>query len=232
LHRIFGAAQGSYGLGLGERLSRGAWTARAELGHAFLDAGGHAYDRAGESALAREAFSNRVAEADLLVHAQDMAETDVLTGSAFAEFEGGFAAANAALGGGAALTHLDLSQPERPRARALKAEVARVLRGRLANSRWLAGQMRHGHRGAAEIAEALDNLYAFAALGDFVSDAQFDLAYAATLGDADVSAFLQRENPRAHDAMARVFDEALRRGLWRSRLNSLHLVSEVADALR
>ena len=48
LERIFGAAPGAYGLGLGETISRGSWTTREDLGAAFLDAGGHAYDRAGE----------------------------------------------------------------------------------------------------------------------------------------------------------------------------------------
>ncbi len=229
LERVFGAAQGSYGLGLSETLQRGAWEKREELGAAFLDAAGFAYDREGESHPARESFAARIAGADALVHMQDMAETDLLAGSAFAEFEGGFCAANRALGGAAALTHVDLTDPARPRPRSLESEVARVLRGRLANPRWLSGQMRHGHRGAAEIAEAIDNLYAFAALGRLVSDAQFDLAHRATLGDADVSAFLARENPRALEAIARVFQEALARGLWSSRRNSVYLSNEALD---
>ena len=205
------------------------WKEREELGAAFLDAAGFAYDREGESHPARESFAARVAGADALVHVQDMAETDLLAGSAFAEFEGGFSAANRALGGAASLTHLDLTDPARPRPRSLESEVARVLRGRLANPRWLSGQMRHGHRGAAEIAEAIDNLYAFAALGGLVSDAQFDLAHRATLGDAEVFAFLERENPRALQAIERVFNEALARGLWRSRRNSAHLSHEAFD---
>jgi cobaltochelatase CobN len=229
LERVFGAAQGSYGLGLSETLQRGAWKKKEELGAAFLDAAGFAYDREGESHPARDSFAARIAGADALVHMQDMAETDLLAGSAFAEFEGGFCAANRALGGAAALTHVDLTDPARPRPRSLESEVARVLRGRLANPRWLSGQMRHGHRGAAEIAEAIDNLYAFAALGRLVSDAQFDLAHRATLGDADVSAFLARENPRALEAIARVFQEALARGLWSSRRNSVYLSNEALD---
>ncbi len=229
LERVFGAAQGAYGLGLSETLQRGAWKEREELGAAFLDAAGFAYDREGESHPARESFAARVAGADALVHVQDMAETDLLAGSAFAEFEGGFSAANRALGGAASLTHLDLTDPARPRPRSLESEVARVVRGRLANPRWLSGQMRHGHRGAAEIAEAIDNLYAFAALGGLVSDAQFDLAHRATLGDAEVFAFLERENPRALQAIERVFNEALARGLWRSRRNSAHLSHEAFD---
>ncbi len=229
LERVFGAAQGVYGLGLSETLQRGAWEKREELGAAFLDAAGFAYDREGESHPARESFALRIAGADALVHMQDMAETDLLAGAAFAEFEGGFCAANRALGGAASLTHVDLTDPARPRPRSLQTEVARVLRGRLANPRWLSGQMRHGHRGAAEIAEAIDNLYAFAALSGLVSDAQFDLAHRATLGDAEVSAFIERENPRALEAIARVFNEALTRGLWRSRRNSVYLSNEAFD---
>jgi cobaltochelatase CobN len=229
LERVFGAAQGSHGLGLSETLQRGAWETREELGAAFLDAAGFAYDREGESHPARESFALRIAGADALVHVQDMAETDLLAGSAFAEFEGGFCAANRALGGAASLTHVDLTDPARPRPRSLESEVARVLRGRLANPRWLSGQMRHGHRGAAEIAEAIDNLYAFAALGRLVSDAQFDIAHRATLGDAEVLAFLERENPRALEAIGRVFNEALARGIWRSRRNSVHLSNEALD---
>ncbi len=221
LARIFGAAQGSYGLGVGDRVVRGAWNTRDDLARAFLDSAGHALDRAGESAPAHDAFAAQVARADAHVHVQDMAEVDVLTGPAFADFEGGFAAANRMLGGDASLVHLDATRPETLRARPLKDEIARVLRMRLANPRWLDGQMRHGHRGGAEIAETIDNLYAFAATSGLVSDAQFDIAFSATLGDDKVREFLARENPRALDAIRRVFDDALARALWRTGRNSV-----------
>jgi cobaltochelatase CobN len=221
LARIFGAAQGSYGLGVSDRIVRGEWSTRDDLGRAFLEAGGHALDRSGETAPALDAFSAQVARADAHVHVQDMAEVDVLTGPAFADFEGGFAAANRMLGGGADLVHLDATRPERLRARPLQDEIARVLRMRLANPRWLEGQMRHGHRGGAEIAETIDNLYAFAATTGLVSDAQFDLAFSATLGDEKVRDFLDRENPRALEAITTAFNEALARELWRTRRNSV-----------
>ncbi|MEF3367728.1 cobaltochelatase subunit CobN [Methylocystis sp. 9N] len=221
LRRVFGAADGVYGLGVSARVTSSDWSSRDDLGRAYLAAAGHAYGRAGESAPALDAFSAQVARADAHLHVQDMAEVDVLTGPAFADFEGGFAAANAMLGGAAELVHLDATRPERLRARALKQEIARVLRMRLANPQWLKGQMRHGHRGAGEIAETIDNLYAFAATSGLVSDAQFDLAFAATLGDDSIRDFLTRENPRAQEAIAYVFSEALARGLWRTRRNSV-----------
>ncbi|MCC3247089.1 cobaltochelatase subunit CobN [Methylocystis sp. WRRC1] len=230
LTRIFGAAQGTYGLGVSDRIVRGEWTTREDLARAYLSAGGHALNRAGESAPAHERFTAQVARADAHVHVQDMAEVDVLTGPAFVDFEGGFAAANKMLGGDADFVHLDATRPEQLRARALQDEIARALRMRLANPRWLAGQMRHGHRGASEIAESVDNLYSFAATGGLVSDAQFDLAFSATLGDDAVRDFLRKENPRALQAVARVFNEALSRDLWRTRRNSvLAVLSSVGE---
>lgn len=219
--RIFGAAQGSYGLGVSDRIVRGEWATRDDLARAYLEAAGHALNRDGESAPAHETFRAQVAGADAHVHVQDMAEVDALTGPAFADYEGGFAAANAMLGGDAAFVHLDATRPEKMTARPLKDEIARVLRMRLANPRWLAGQMRHGHRGAGEIAEGVDNLYAFAATSGLVSDAQFELAFAATLGDDAIRDFLAHENPRALQSIAHAFNEALDRDLWRTRRNSV-----------
>jgi cobaltochelatase CobN len=236
LSRVFGAASGSYGLGVSDKIVRGEWASREDLGRAFLAAGGHALDRAGESVPALDAFSAQVARADAHVHVQDMAEVDVLTGPAFVDYEGGFAAANKLLGGDADLVHLDASRPEKLKARALQDEIARALRMRLANPCWLDGQMRHGHRGAGEIAETIDNLHAFAATSGLVSDAQFDLAFSATLGDERLRDFLARENPRAYESIVHAFSDALARQLWRTRRNSVRVLLEmvggahVADA--
>ena len=80
--------------------------------------------------------------------------------------------------------------------------------------------MRHGHRGAAEIAQSLDNLYCFAALTDAVRSEQFDLMFDATLGDDGVRAFLISANRQAACHMAGVFEEAAKRSFWISRRNS------------
>jgi cobaltochelatase CobN len=80
--------------------------------------------------------------------------------------------------------------------------------------------MRHGFRGAAEMAQTVDNFFAYAALTDFVGDHQFDLLFDATIGDETVRTFLSAANPAAADAIAGRFDEAIRRGLWTTRRNS------------
>ena len=219
--RIFGAAPGAYGVGLGARIARGDWTERSELAEAYLAATSHAYDGEGDAREAAAEFRTRVAGAEAFVHVQDLPGQDALDADAFAEHEGGFAAAAGGDGSesGALSSRLD-RRPPRRRSGALRQEIARALRGRAANPRWLQGQMRHGHRGAAEIAQSLDNLYCFAALTDAVASAQFDLMFDATLGDDAVRAFLVGANRQAASHMAGVFEEAARRGFWLSRRNS------------
>jgi len=220
LARVFGAAPGAYGVGLGPRIARGEWAERSDLAEAYFAATSHAYDGEGDAFEAAAAFRTRVAQAEAFVHAQDLPGQDALDADAFAEHEGGFAAAAAETGANPALYHLDSTAPGAPKVRSLEQEIARALRGRAANPRWLAGQMRHGHRGAAEIAQSLDNLYCFAALTDAVSSAQFDLMFDATLGDDAMRAFLMSANRQAACHMAGVFEEAERRGFWQSRRNS------------
>ena len=56
------------------------------------------------------------------------------------------------------------SRPEAPLSRPLAQEIARVVRGRAANPKWIAGVMRHGYKGAFEIAATVDYLFGFAAI--------------------------------------------------------------------
>jgi cobaltochelatase CobN len=228
--RIFGAAPGQYGVGVSRLLNSGDWQARKALGDAYLDATSHAYGADAEGVPAAPAFRSRVADADAFVHVQDLADQDVLGADAFAEHEGGFAAAAASLGNNPALYHADTTAPDASKVRTLREEVARVLRARATNPRWLAGQMRHGYRGAAEIAESVDNFFAYAALTDVTENRQFDLLFDATLGDERVRAFLVDANYAAARGMADKFDEAIRRRFWTTRRNSTSAILAAMQA--
>jgi cobaltochelatase CobN len=111
--------------------------------------------------------------------------------------------------------------PDRPRIRTLREELGRVVRGRAANPRWIAGMMRHGYKGAAEIAATVDYLFAFAATARAVDDAHFEALYDAYLGDDKVQEFIAGTNPAALGEIRQRFAEAIERGLWRPKRNSI-----------
>jgi len=100
-------------------------------------------------------------------------------------------------------------------------EIGRIVRGRAANPRWIEGVMRHGYKGAAEIAATVDYFFAFAATARVVDDAHFEALYDAYLGDDAVQDFMATHNPAALAETRSRFREAIERGLWRPTRNSV-----------
>jgi len=217
--RVFGPQPGFYGLGMGDA-AEDYDGGRARAGTAWLAASAWAFD-GGDGVADPAGIAARVAGADGFVHLQDLPETDLLLAADYAAHEAGFAAAQGLVGGKAALYHLDATNPETPRARTLAEEIARVVRGRAANPDWAGGMMRHGFRGAAEIAATLDHMAAFAHLAGVVAPHLFDLYHDATLGRGEVRDFLGRENPAALAAMQDRFRALRAAGLWATRRNSI-----------
>ncbi|WP_282153724.1 cobaltochelatase subunit CobN [Ruegeria atlantica] len=218
--RVFGPAPGSYGVNMTQLSEIYTDEARAQAGEAWLEASSFALE--GEHITQDlDGITQRVTNADSFVHLQDLTETDLLLANDYATHEAGFAAAKTVTGGTAQLYHLDNTNPDSPRARTLPEEISRVVHARAANPNWIAGMQRHGFRGAAEIAATLDHMASFAHLSGTVAPHLFDLYHDATLGDAEVDAFLQEANPRAYQAMQDRFRALLDAGLWNTRRNSI-----------
>ena len=118
--------------------------------------------------------------------------------------------------------HNDHSRPFAPKIRTLEDEISRVVRARVTNPKWISGVMRHGYKGAFEMAATVDYLFAFSATTGAVRDDQFDAVHRAFLEDDDVRAFLETQNPAALREMAERFLEAIDRGLWQARSNSAY----------
>jgi cobaltochelatase CobN len=220
-YRIFGSKPGTYGAGLQALIDERAWDDEADLAEAWLQWGQYAYAAGGEGRAERTLVEARLGAVDAVLHNQDNREHDLLDSDDYYQFEGGLALVVRHLSGKApAVYHNDHSVPDRPHIRSLPEELGRVVRGRAANPRWIAGVMRHGYKGAAEIAATVDYLFAFAATACAVDDAHFDALYDAYLGDDEVRVFIGDANPAALNEIRQRFSEAIERGLWRPKRNS------------
>ncbi|MBT4219533.1 MAG: cobaltochelatase subunit CobN, partial [Rhodospirillaceae bacterium] len=169
----------------------------------------------------------RLKKVEAVVHNQDNREHDLLDSDDYYQFEGGITAAiNDLSGARPKVYHNDHSRPETPRIRTLEDEIARVVRARVVNPKWIEGVMRHGYKGAFEMAATVDYLFAFQATAGCVSDHHFDAVFEAYLGDETVRDFITTHNPAALKEMTDRLLEAQTRGLWTPRLNSTREILE------
>jgi cobaltochelatase CobN len=221
--RVFGSKPGAYGAGLQALIDERGWETAGDLARAYVAWGGYAYGAGARGAAEHRLFESRLAAVDGVLHNQDNREHDLLDSDDYYQFEGGLAAAVKELSGRRpAVYHNDHSRPEAPRIRSLDEEIARVVRARVVNPKWIRGVMRHGYKGVFEMAATVDYMFAFAATTGCVADHHFDAVFDAYVGDASVRDFMLEHNPDAAREMADRLLEAQERGLWRPKSNSSH----------
>ena len=212
--RVFGSKPGAYGAGLQALIDERGWETEADLARAYIAWGGYAYGDGAQGAAEHGLFEARLAGVQAVLHNQDNREHDLLDSDDYYQFEGGLTATVKHLSGERPVVyHNDHSRPETPRIRTLKEEIARVVRARVVNPKWIEAMQRHGYKGAFEMAATLDYLFAFAATTGMVENHHFDAVHAAFMEDESVLDFLEKKNPDALREMAERFLEAAERGL-------------------
>lgn len=95
--------------------------------------------------------------------------------------------------------------------------------------------MRHGYKGAFEMAATVDYLFAYDATTRCVADHMYQGVADAYVMDPKVQKFIQKSNPWALRDMAERLLEAHQRGLWKSAestvLDSLRQVANEAEGI-
>lgn len=220
--RVFSAKPGAYGAGLQTLIDEGIWDDRSDFAEAFLVWSSYAYGDGVAGTPARAELEARLGTADAVLHNQDNREHDILDSDDYYQFAGGLSAAVAHISGrDVPVYHNDHSLAENPVTRTLAEEISRVVRGRASNPKWISGAMRHGYKGAFEMGATVDYLFAFAATTRQVEAHHFAALYEAYIEDDQVRTFLENANDAAYADMLARFAEAIDRGLWTPRRNSV-----------
>ncbi|WP_293160195.1 cobaltochelatase subunit CobN [Okeania sp. SIO2C9] len=223
-YRIFGSKPGAYGAGLQGLIESQNWQDDQDLARAYINWSSYAYtginnsyNQEARAINSPEAFSQRLQQMQIVLHNQDNREHDLLDSDDYYQFQGGMTVAIRALTGKNPDTYFgDNSMPENPKVRQLKEQITRVYRSRVVNPKWIAGVMRHGYKGAFEMAATIDYLFAYDATAKCVEDFMYQGVAEAYIFDENVQSFIHGKNPWALRDMAERLLEANQRGLWQS----------------
>jgi cobaltochelatase CobN len=214
-YRIFGSKPGSYGAGLLNLIDERNWQTDADLAEVYIAWGSYAYTQNEHGVAASGAFKRRLSQVAVAVQNQDNREHDIFDSDDYFQFHGGMIAAIRALTGENPAAYFgDTANPENVRVRDLADEAKRVFRSRVVNPKWIASVMRHGYKGAFEMAATVDYLFGYEATAQVIDDWMFEDVSKAYLLDESVQDFLQAKNPWALRSMAERLLEAVDRGLW------------------
>ncbi len=213
-YRIFGSKPSAYGAGLQGLIESQNWDSDADLARAYINWSSYAYTHNAEGKSAPEAFTSRLGKMEIVLQNQDNREHDLLDSDDYYQFQGGLTAAVKTVSGKRPEIYFGDNSQMAPKVRKLSQEIARVYRSRVVNPKWISGVMRHGYKGAFEMAATLDYLFAYDATTSCVEDFMYEGVANAYLFDRQVQDFIRHSNPWALRDMAERLLEANQRGLW------------------
>lgn len=221
-YRIFGSKPGAYGAGLQGLIESQNWQTEDDLAQAYINWSSYAYDAQGKGHSTPEAFAQRLQNLQIVLQNQDNREHDLLDSDDYYQFQGGLTAAVKSVSGKNPQVYFgDNSQPNNPKVRKLSEEIAKVYRSRVINPKWIKGVMRHGYKGAFEMAATVDYLFAYDATTKCIADYMYQGVAEAYILDEQIQQFVREKNPWALRDMAERLLEANQRGMWNEVSNQM-----------
>ncbi len=226
--RIFTQASGTYGTDVDEAIEGGAWEDRQELEDLFIKRNAYAFGGKKDGAAQPEVLRSLLGTVGRVAQEIDSVEYGLTDMQHYYGYSGALkAAAERATGHSVALSYVESFTAE-TKVQSLDQVLRVEYRTKLLNPKWYEGMLKHGHNGAAEIANRFTYMLGWSATTEAVDNWVYDQAAATFVLDDTMRKRLEAANPEAaRNAVSRLL-EASSRGLWQAdeptldRLRELH----------
>ena len=219
--RVFSNSAGGYGTGLVAAIERsGDYASTLGLTEAYIARSGAVYtDGYGWGEPTPDAYRQQLRHTDAVTLSRSTNVVGALTLDHYFEYLGGMTMAVRDTTGTEPETYLaDVRDPGQARMETARESLAKGLRSKFWNPKWIRGLQAEGFSGAVEIAQTGTNLFGWQiAKPDAVSPSDWDRVHEVYVEDAlelGLPAWFDTENPFAYQELTAVLVEAARKEYW------------------
>ena len=219
--RVFSNSAGGYGTGLVASIERsGNYSSSEGLTEAYLARTGAVYTAGFEwGRPVPVAYRAHLRRTDAVTLSRSTNVVGALTLDHYFEYLGGMTMAVRDTTGTAPETYLaDVRNPGQPRMETAREALARGLRGKFWNPKWIRELKAEGFSGAVEMAQTATNLFGWQVTKpEAVDPAVWDRVHEIYVTDSlgiGLRDWFESENPFAYQEMAAVLIESARKGFW------------------
>ena len=226
--RVFGCPPGAYGPGVNHAIESSDWKTVRDLADIYIAWGSYAYGRDAKGECMKDEFVRRFSAVKATVKNMPDREIDVLDIDDVYGYLGGMNSFIKAYGNKDAMSFVgDGSDPDRTRVRDAKEELQFVYRSKVLNPKFIDGLKRHEYRGVAEIANLTEYTFGWDATSDIVDDWVYEKLAETYLFDDDTREWMERENPHAMTEMMNRLFEAMDRGMWDAKQETVERMRDI-----
>lgn len=213
--RIFGDAPGTYGSGTNILIRTSDWKDVSDIGDIYCSYGQYAYGGGRKGVASPQSFRRRLELMEVTVKNSTSREYDMLDNDDVYNDLGGFNAAVRAVSGRMPMSFIGCSaDTSNVKTRTIDEEGRYIFRSKILNPKWVEGLKQHGFKGAEEISNMAEYVFAWDATSDIIDPWMYQSIADRFLFDEENSEWLRDANPYAMYETASWLLEAIGRDMW------------------
>ena len=174
-----------------------------------------------------ELFRSQLSSVGMTIKNESSVEIDMLDSDDFYSYHGGLIACVRDCSGQRPVSVAPEGAPAGPETARVETELARVMRSRILNPKWLEGLKRHGYKGAQELSTTFDTFFGWDAAAEVASNWMYDAMARQFLLDEETRRWMEQVNDAAALPMSERFLEAHQRGMWQAGEEELRAIRRI-----
>lgn len=226
--RVFGCPPGGYGAGVAKAIHSRNWESWEDLSKVYALWSSHGYSSRYHGQAMSDLFRSRLSTVGVTIKNQSSVELDMLDSNDFFAYHGGLIACVRDCSGEKPVSIAgQTADPQRPETATVETELARVMRSRILNPKWLEGLKRHGYKGAQEISTTFDTFFGWDATAQVAQNWMYDRFAQQFLLDEQTRQWMEQVNDASVFQMAERMLEASKRGMWQASDEMLKAIQSI-----
>ncbi|WMJ23139.1 magnesium chelatase subunit H [Paludicola sp. MB14-C6] len=227
ISRIFGPKEGEYGTGITGIIETKNWETESQIGESFIASLKHVYNRRMHGRSVHGLYERNLKCVDIVSQLRSNHEYEITDLDHYYEFFGGLSKSVELAKGTKAKMFITDTTEEKIHTETVDKSIARGIRTRVLNPKWIDGMLSHSYHGAQKIAERFENVLGLSATTNSVDEWIYDDLHKSYVEDEELRNRMIENNPHAYMNILEQMMEYNSRGYWNATQEQLDKIKQV-----
>lgn len=214
--RIFGPAEGEYGSKVSKLIELKTWTDEAVLGQTYVNNLQHVYSKNYRGKVVEGLLNTHLSAVDIVSQIRSNHEYEITDLDHYYEYFGGLSKSVEMAKGEKAKVYISDTTGEKVQTETVDKSIARGVRTRLLNPKWIDAMLEHSYHGAQKINDRFENMLGLAATTNEVANWIFSDMHKTYVADDRMRQRMTENNRWAYFSMLEKLMECDKRGYWQA----------------
>ncbi|WP_202707166.1 cobaltochelatase subunit CobN [Sporosalibacterium faouarense] len=212
--RLFGPGEGEYGTKVAKLIETKNWEDESSLGQRYVDSLKHVYTKNFRGRKAEDLLNTNLKSVDIVSQIRSNHEYEVTDLDHYYEYFGGLSKSVEMAKGQRAEVFITDTTNEVVETETVDKSIARGVRTRVLNPKWINEMLKHDYHGAQKIYDRFENMLGLAATTGKVDNWIFSEMHNKYVNDEEMKDRLKENNKWAYLSMVEILFECNKRGYW------------------